>query len=61
VPFVLWSWLAALCALLPRPPLTRAQVALMRRDNVVADDMPSLADLGIEPTSLETVLPDYPF
>ncbi len=61
VPFLLWDLLAAAASVLPRPPLTRAQVVLMKRDNVVAKDARSLADLGITPTALETVLPDYPF
>jgi NADH dehydrogenase len=56
VPFVVWDWLAALGRLLPAPPLTEGQVALMRRDNVVGEEMPGLAQLGIEPTALETQL-----
>ena len=59
MPFVLWEIQAALASLLPRPPLTRDQVTLMRHDNVVADGAPGLADLGITPTALEAVLPTY--
>ena len=40
-------------------PITRDQVANLRHDNVVADGARGLADLGIEPASIESVLPDY--
>ncbi|MDX6751104.1 complex I NDUFA9 subunit family protein [Geminicoccaceae bacterium 1502E] len=45
--------------LLPEPPLTRDQVEMLRRDNVVSGETPTLADLGVEPTPLEIVVPDY--
>ncbi|TVR96384.1 MAG: complex I NDUFA9 subunit family protein [Rhodospirillales bacterium] len=44
---------------LPKPPLTRDQLALLRSDNVVSGRLPTLQDLGITPTPLETVLPTY--
>jgi uncharacterized protein YbjT (DUF2867 family) len=39
--------------------ITRDQVANLRRDNVVADGAKTFADLGITPTSMESVLPEY--
>ncbi len=39
--------------------ITRDQVANLRRDNVVSGEAKSFADLGITPTSLEAVLPEY--
>ena len=60
MPFALWEIQAALTSLLPRPPLTRDQVTLMRLDSVVADSALGLTDLGITPTSLEDILPTYP-
>ncbi|WP_460273039.1 complex I NDUFA9 subunit family protein [Celeribacter sp. ULVN23_4] len=39
--------------------LTRDQVANLKVDNVVSDDAKSFADLGIKPTALQAVLPDY--
>lgn len=39
--------------------ITRDQVRNLRQDNVVADGARTLADLGIEPTATEAVLPDY--
>ena len=61
VPFSVWAILAALASLLPTPPLTPGQVALMKRDNVVAKSARTLGDLGVAPIALEDVLPDYAF
>jgi uncharacterized protein YbjT (DUF2867 family) len=59
LPFGLALPEAAFLEWLPRPPLTRDQVRMLRRDNVVASDAPGFADLGISPTALELVLPGY--
>jgi hypothetical protein len=39
--------------------IARDQVRSLRSDNVVAAGAKGLADLGIEATSMEAVLPDY--
>jgi uncharacterized protein YbjT (DUF2867 family) len=39
--------------------ITRDQVANLRRDNVVAPGAKTFADLGITPTAMEAVLPEY--
>ena len=59
VPFGIAEIQGAVLQLLPVPPLTRDQVALLKRDNVVAEGALTLADLGIEPTTLEVILPAY--
>lgn len=59
VPFALAEMMAGPLELLPVPPLTRDQVRLLRRDNVVAAGARTLADLGITPTSVEVILPTY--
>lgn len=59
VPFWLASLEAAVLELLPVPPVTRDQVELLKSDNVVSAGARTLADLGIEPTPLEIVLPTY--
>ncbi len=41
------------------PPLTRDQVLMLERDNVVAPGAEGLAALGIEPTGLEAIAPSY--
>ena len=57
IPFLVWDILAAGLALHPNSPLTRDQVKLMKRDNVVGRDALTLNDLGIRPVLLEEVLP----
>ncbi len=44
---------------LVKGPLTRDQVRNLARDNVVTGKTMTFADLGIEPTSPEAVLPEY--
>jgi len=44
---------------LPGKPLTRDQLAMLNRDNVVAEGVPGLTDLGITPTPIELVVPIY--
>ena len=58
VPFFVWEILAAVMALRPDPPLTRDQVTLIRRDNVVGQQALTLNDLGIRPIPLEEILQD---
>lgn len=41
------------------PILTRDQVEMLKHDNVVAEGAQSLTDLGITPTTMETILPTY--
>ena len=56
VPFPIWAALASVAERLPRPPVTRNQVDLMRMDNVASPAMPGFGDLGISPHPLEHVL-----
>ena len=41
------------------PAITSDQVRNLRRDNVVSDDAKTFVDLGIAPTALVSVLPEY--
>ncbi|HET6221974.1 MAG TPA: complex I NDUFA9 subunit family protein, partial [Dongiaceae bacterium] len=59
LPFALAQLQAAFLEWLPTPPLTRDQVRLLERDNVVSPNAPTLADLGIQPTALELIVPSY--
>ncbi|MDX1541919.1 MAG: complex I NDUFA9 subunit family protein, partial [Geminicoccaceae bacterium] len=43
----------------PEPPLTRDQVELLKYDNVVSEDAKTLADLGVRPTPMELIAPEY--
>ena len=58
VPFPVWDALAAAMTLHPDPPLTRDQVKLMKRDNVVRERAWTMSDLDIRPVPLEDVLTD---
>jgi len=59
LPFGLASLQAAFLERLPVPPLTRDQVRLLQRDNVVAPGAATLADLGVQAQPLEVVAPTY--
>jgi len=59
LPFALAGFQAMFLEKLPVPPLTRDQVTLLRRDNVVAAGALGLSDLGITPTSVESIVPTY--
>lgn len=45
--------------LFPNHILTRDQLKNLRRDNVVSEGAKGFDDLGIEPATLESILPDY--
>ena len=57
--FDLAAFQARLLEWLPQPPLTRDQVELLKTDNVVTPGMPGLAELGVAPTPIELVVPEY--
>ena len=59
VPVCLARMQAAILEKLPGQLLTRDQLLMLARDNVVASGMPGLADLGIVPTPIELVVPFY--
>jgi len=59
VPFAIAAINAWFLEWLPVPPLTRDQVNLLRRDNVVSAGAATLADLGVDATPVEGVLPTY--
>lgn len=59
LPFIAAEVQAYFLEWLPKPPLTRDQLALLKSDNVLSGQEPGLRELGIEPTSLESVLPTY--
>jgi uncharacterized protein YbjT (DUF2867 family) len=59
VPMGLARLQARFMELAPGKPLTRDQLLMLQRDNVAADGMPGLAELGIVPTPVELVVPAY--
>jgi len=56
VPWALWCAAAAVAGLLPRPPLTDSQIALVRRGNAADPRSPGLAALGIAPSPIAPVV-----
>jgi NADH dehydrogenase len=59
IPFGLAKFAAWFLEFWPKPILTRDQVDLLRRDNVVSGDQPGFDDLAIKPVAAEAVLPTY--
>ena len=59
LPFALASINAFFLQFAPNPLLTPDQVKLLRHDNVVAPTALTLADLGIQPTTVEAEVPAY--
>ena len=55
------AMMSELAAVLPfvEPVLTRDQLVQLKRDNVVADGAKTLADLGIEPETIDAIVPSY--
>lgn len=59
IPFGLAGLIGYLTQLLPHPPITHDQVAMLEHDSVVNAGAKTFADLGISPVALETVVPQY--
>ena len=59
VPYSVARLPAALSSLLPNPPLTLDQLKLLKVDNVCQKSALGLTELGITPTAIESVVPDY--
>lgn len=59
IPFELASLQAAILEHLPGKLLTRDQVRMLKRDNVVSPGARTLTDLGILPTAPEVILQSY--
>jgi NADH dehydrogenase len=59
IPFAVGMIQGFFLQMLPRPLLTCDQVTLLKRDNVVAPGALTFKDLGISPTTAETILPTY--
>jgi len=59
LPFAAAGLLAQFTRFLPTSPLTPDQVILLRSDNVVGENLPDLAALGIEATPIAALLDSY--
>ncbi len=59
IPFAVAEVQARLFEFLPNPPLTTGQVDLLKTDNVASGALPDVQDLGIQPKTVEEVIPTY--
>ncbi len=59
IPFSIAKFQAKILQLFPKPLLTTDQVEMLKYDNVVSNNYPTLKDLEINPKSIESVLPSY--
>jgi uncharacterized protein YbjT (DUF2867 family) len=63
IPFFAAKLQASILQFAPTPPLTPDQVEMLRTDNVVSDEAKTqgrtLQGLGIEPDSIEAIVPSY--
>ena len=59
IPFAMAEIQARLFEFLPNPPLTKGQVDLLKADNVASGSLAGLRELGIEPKTVEEIVPTY--
>lgn len=59
LPFGPAAAVARLFEWLPNPPLTSGQVDLLRTDNLASGTLPGFGELGIQPRSVEEIVPTY--
>lgn len=59
IPYCIAKIVGFFCEFLPTPPLTRDQVKLLEKDNVLSKNSLTFRDLGILPSALESILPRY--
>src|SRR5918992_94125 len=59
VPFAVAEMQARFFELLPRPPLTKSQVDLLRVDNLASGTLPGFGELDIRPKAVEEIVPAY--
>ena len=59
IPFGLAKFQSYFLQMMPNPLLTSDQVELLKHNNIVSGDCPTLKDLGITGTPLQSILPKY--
>ena len=59
IPLGIASIMGTACQYLPKPPITRDQVELLKYDNVVQHGAKTLANLGINASAVELIVPEY--
>ena len=59
IPFVAAKFQSYFLQMMPNPLLTPDQVELLKHNNIVSGDQPTLKDLGITGTPIQSILPKY--
>jgi len=59
VPFGMAKFQSYFLKMMPNPLLTPDQVEMLKYNNIVSGDYPTLKDLGISGTSIQSILPKY--
>jgi len=59
VPFGFAKFQSYFLQMMPNPLLTPDQVELLKHNNIVSGDYPTLKDLGITGTAIKSILPKY--
>ena len=59
IPFVAAKFQSYFLQMMPNPLLTPDQVELLKHNNIVSGDHPTLKDLGITGTPIQSILPKY--
>ena len=59
IPFVAAKFQSYFLQMMPKPLLTPDQVELLKHNNIVSGDYPTLKDLGITGTPIQSILPKY--
>ena len=59
VPFNIAKFQSYFLQMLPRPILTMDQVEILKYDNIVSGNSPTLKDFGIQGKTIQSILPEY--
>ena len=59
IPFNIAKFQSYFLQIIPNPLLTPDQVEMLKYNNIVSGDYPTLKDLGITGTSIQSILPKY--
>ena len=59
IPFNIAKFQSYFLQIIPNPLLTPDQVEMLKYNNIVSGDCPTLKDLGITGTSIQSILPKY--
>ena len=59
IPFSVAKYQAKVFELFPKPLLTTDQVEMLKYDNIITGNCPTLKELGIVPKNMEDIIPNY--